>query len=154
MVATSSGELREPSLSTPIALGALGGLALFGFYVLLLSALGNVSHAFEQLNRDGWFIGPILIGFSIQVGVFVRIKQLHRHRRPHAALTAASAGTGAASMAACCVHHIGDVLPLLGISALSIGLEALRTPFMIASLIMNAGGASYMFYRLKRFKEC
>src|SRR3972149_4196192 len=56
-------------------------------------------------------------GFGVQVGLFSFIRRAIRERRAAATgSVAVSGGISTGSMAACCVHHLGAVLPLLGLS--------------------------------------
>jgi len=43
-------------------------------------------------------------------------------------------------MVACCLHHVTDVLPVLGISAAATFLTRYQRPFMLLGLGMNIVG--------------
>ena len=66
----------------------------------------------------------LIVGFGVQIGMFVNTRILIKARSISGA-TSAAAGAGsvsAGSMVACCMHHITDVLPILGISAFAVFL--------------------------------
>jgi len=52
----------------------------------------------------------------------------------------AGGGTSTAAMVACCLHHVADLLPLLGLSAAASFLAAYKIPFMLVGLAMNGVG--------------
>jgi hypothetical protein len=62
----------------------------------------------------------------------------------------ASGGTSATAMVACCIHHVTDVLPILGISAAASFLTRYQRPFMLVGLAMNFIGIIVMLAVLYR----
>jgi hypothetical protein len=56
----------------------------------------------------------------------------------------ASGSTSATAMIACCLHHVTDVLPILGLSAVATFLTRYQRPFMLASLGLNLVGILVM----------
>lgn len=51
-----------------------------------------------------------------------------------------SGGTSVTAMVACCLHHVTDVLPVLGLSAAATFLTRYQQPFMLVGLGMNITG--------------
>ena len=95
-------------------------------------------------------MGLIALGFGTQVGLFVELRRLDRHHRAGVAVTAASTGTSGAAMLACCAHHVVDLLPLVGLSAAAVFLDAYRTPLLLAGIGMNALGIAVIGRQLRR----
>jgi hypothetical protein len=62
----------------------------------------------------------------------------------------ASGGTSVTAMVACCLHHVTDVLPILGLSAAATFLTRYQRPFMLAGLGMNILGIIIMLVVLYR----
>jgi hypothetical protein len=84
----------------------------------------------------------LVLGFGAQIGMFFYAReQMHESA---AAGAAASTGISAASMVACCAHHLADILPFLGISALGILFAKYQTVFLLAGILSNILGISYM----------
>jgi hypothetical protein len=48
------------------------------------------------------------------------------------------------AMAACCAHHVADVLPLVGLTAAATFLANWKIPFMIVGLLTNIIGIVVM----------
>ncbi len=127
------------------------GLAAAGFLVLLY--LGIVTwgqgwtHAVELLGQDRALVSAIAGGFGVQMGLYSYLRLVVHHGVRLAAPTAATgAGTGTSSVAmvACCLHHVTDVLPVLGLSGAAIFLNQYRVPFMVVGLVVNAVGVAIM----------
>ncbi|HXH25529.1 MAG TPA: YHS domain-containing protein, partial [Vicinamibacterales bacterium] len=118
----------------------IGSAALLTLYLGIISLAQGVEHAFEQLALDAPFVGLIALGFGIQVGLFTELRAVDRHHRAAAAVTAAGTGTSTAAMLACCAHHLVDVLPIVGLSAASVFLNAYKTPLFVVGIAMNLIG--------------
>ncbi|MBI4200253.1 MAG: hypothetical protein HY535_07260 [Chloroflexi bacterium] len=134
-----------------MSLPILFGLAASGLLVLLY--LGIVAwaqgwaHAVDLLAQDRAFVAAIALGFGVQAGLYSHLRLVVHHRMRLAAPTATTAaGTGASSaaMVACCLHHVTDVLPVLGLSGAAIFLHDYRVPFMVAGLAVNGVGVLLM----------
>lgn len=65
----------------------------------------------------------------------------------------ASGGTSATAMVACCIHHVTDVLPILGLSAAASFLTRYQRPFMLIGLAMNLIGIGVMLFVLYRERQ-
>ncbi len=66
------------------------------------------------------------------------------------ALMGTSGGTSVTAMVACCIHHVTDVLPVLGVSAAATFLTRYQRPFMLVGLGMNILGILLMLTVLYR----
>ena len=137
--------------STAAAAGLLAATVLVGLYLALVTWGQTFEHAVQLLGDEWYLVGPIAAGFGLQIGLFVRVRQLAR-RRSAAPTALAASGTGAstAGMLACCAHHVSDVVPLLGLSGATVFLNDYRVPFMVAGLAVNAVGVAVMLRVLRR----
>jgi len=116
-----------------------------GFLTLLyfgiVSLAESPQHALELFWEDRWFVFPIIIGFGIQSALYIILKkQLFipvAQTGPSGAMTGASGGVSTAAMAACCAHHVADVLPILGLTAAAAFLAEYRIAFMALGLGMT-----------------
>jgi hypothetical protein len=149
---------RPMTLTAPIrARSIVAGIVACG--VLLAAYLGIISlaqgfpHALAQLAADAVFVGPIAAGFGIQIALFVELRAIDRRHRATAAVTAAGTGTSAAAMLACCAHHLVDLLPLVGLSAAAVFLNAYKTPLFLLGIAMNIIGIVVIARRLDRARQ-
>jgi cation transport ATPase len=141
--------LKERSLRIPILAGIAGALVLLAVYLLILSIAQSQGHALEQFSQDAWFVGLITAGFGIQVGLFVHLRASIQ-RGTSTAVPVGSGVTSTAAMAACCAHHLADVLPFLGLTAAAVFLDQYRDWIMLAALLMTAIGIGYMAYTVRK----
>jgi hypothetical protein len=132
----------------PFGAGLVGGIFLFALYFGLVSWAESPRHAIEYFWQDRWIVIPIIIGFGVQTGLYVIInKRLFvpvPNTGPSRALTGASGATSTLAVAACCAHHVTDVLPILGLTAAATFLAQYRTIFMLVGLGMTLVGISVM----------
>lgn len=147
--------VRPPSLIEPrsIAAGVLAAAALLGVYIGIISLAQGAEHALEQLATDAVFVGLIAAGFGTQIALFVELRAVDRLHRSAAAVTAVGTGTSAAAMLACCAHHLVDLLPLLGLSAAAVFLNAYQTPLFLVSIGMNVIGIVVIARQLQRARR-
>lgn len=153
---TAVAQLLRPSLPVAprsIVTGILGAAALLGVYLAIISLAQGVDHAFEQLASDALFVGLIAAGFGIQIALFAELRAVDRNHRAAAAVTVAGTGTSAAAMLACCAHHLVDLLPLVGLSAAAVFLNAYRTPLFVLGIGMNVVGIIVIGRQLRRARR-
>ena len=136
-----------------IGAGVAGSAALLGLYLGIIGLSQGVEHAFAQLATDALFVGLIAAGFGTQVALFVELRTLDRRHRAGAAITAAGTGTSAAAMLACCAHHVVDLLPIVGLSAAAVFLDAYKTPLFGLGIGMNALGIVVIGRQLLRARR-
>ncbi len=129
-------------------------LALILFYLLLVGLVESWAHARELLLDDAFFVGAISLGFGIQIGLFSYVKQVQKLFKSGSitAITASGTGTSTVSMVACCLHHLGDVLPLIGLSGLTLFFEQYRYPMMWVGIMANVAGIVLMLRMINKHR--
>lgn len=134
--------------------GSLGSALLFGIYLGILTLANSFSHALEQFLLLWFWMAPLIVGFGLQVGLFTFMRGYARKRQAmHAVGSSAVGATGGiatGSMVACCMHHLADVLPLIGISAIALFLGKFQTVFLFIGVASSLMGLTLM---LKHIQE-
>ena len=136
-----------------IAAGIVGAAVLLNLYLGIVSLAQGVEHALQQLATDALFVGFITVGFGTQIALFAELRVLDRRHRAAAAVTAAGTGTSAAAMLACCAHHLVELLPLVGLSAAAVFLNAYKTPLLFVGIGMNILGMVIIARQLQRARR-
>ena len=142
-----------PIAPRSIAAGVVGAAVLLGLYLGIVSLAQGIEHALEQLATDALFVGLITVGFGTQIALFAELRVLDRRHRAAAAVTAAGTGTSAAAMLACCAHHLVELLPLVGLSAAAVFLNAYKTPLLFVGIGMNIIGIVVIARQLQRARQ-
>jgi len=138
--------IQNKTLKKSILFGILGSLSLSSLYFLILTLLNSAEHALSQF-LDLWYLMiPLIIGFGIQIGLYVYVKESFKMIKAGAATSAvtASGGVSAVSMAACCAHHLTDILPLIGLTFLSAFLIKYQISFILLGVLSNILGIIMM----------
>jgi len=98
---------------------------------------------------------PLLAGFGIQVGLFSylrRFARLAKSGQLSGVPVVTSAGISTGSMIACCLHHVVDVLPILGLSAVAIFVSQFQSFLLAVGVVSNLTGISYMLYNIQKHR--
>ena len=141
------------SIKRHVFIGVIAAILLLGVYVGIIGVVQGLAHAWEQTARLWYWVLALAVGFGIQAGLFSFIRQSLRQRRASATV-AASGGISAGSMAACCAHHLGDVLPLLGLSGAAAFLVGYQQFFIILGVLFNVVGITIMLDTIQRHGLC
>jgi len=136
-----------------VATGLLGGVALIGLYLGIVR-IGSASwpHTVELLLTDWYFVAAVATGFGVQVGLFTHLRQILRQNGRMRSATAVAAGgtaTSTTSMVACCLHHLTEVLPVIGLSGAAVFFTAYKVPVILFGLATNGLGI-WMMWRAIR----
>lgn len=123
------------------------------YFGILIWAQGREA-AMSIFLSNRLYVIPIWITFGIQVALFSILR--FRLFIPTAvaarsgAVMGTSGGTSMTAMVACCIHHVTDVLPVLGLSAAATFLTRYQRSFMLLGLGMNIFGIIFMLTVLYR----
>jgi hypothetical protein len=135
----------------------MGSILIASFYVGILTWAQGWDYASSQFIRDRWYVIPIILGFAVQAALYSILRFrlfIPVSSTAHAgSMIGASGGTSATAMVACCIHHVTDVLPILGLSAAASFLTRYQRPFMLAGLVMNLIGIGVMLFVLNRERQ-
>ncbi len=137
-----------------IIIGLIASFSLLALYFGILSLANSFSHAIEQFSQMGYWILLLVAGFGLQVGLYFFIRASFRLKQmasPTAAV-ATSGGISTGSMIACCLHHLVDVLPLIGLAAAAVFLTQYQLLFIIIGIFSNLIGITIMLEIIQKHK--
>ncbi len=123
--------------------GVIASLGMALFYVFIMFLTMPYSEVWYQFVSFWYLIIGIVIGFGIQIGLWVYIKNCG-HMDASGGVAGASGAMSGTAMLACCAHHLADVLPILGLSGAAIFLTQYQRPFLVLGLSINLLGIAYM----------
>lgn len=122
----------------PLLIGALGVFAMLGFYIAVLTFFESLEYAISQFTRLWYYMLPLLLGFGIQLTLHQYIKNYARgYRNITKRQTVIGGSTSASSMVLCCAHHFIEVLPLIGLTALTSFLVQYQEQFLTLGLAVS-----------------
>lgn len=144
---TAENYRRYPLIKKPVLYGFIAGTALLSIYFLILTVANSFSHAIGQFKNMWYWITLLVLGFGIQVGLFIYMRAAIRLKKDSSVATstvAAAGGISTTSMVACRAHHVTDVLPILGVSAAAVFLNHYQDVFIIVGVLSNLIGITVM----------
>lgn len=145
---------RRQRILIPIGAGIFGALSLTALYFGIVSWAESPQHALELLWQDRWIVGPIILGFGVQAGLYIILKKglflPIANMEASGAMTGAGGSTSALAMAACCAHHVSDVFPILGLTVVASFFAEYRLAFMWLGLGTTLVGIAMMLRILIR----
>lgn len=142
-----------------IPLGAflLGSLLIAAVYFGILIWAQGWDSALDIFVPNRWYVIPIWISFGIQAALYsilrFRLFVPTTSTANTGAVMGTSGGTSVTAMVACCLHHVTDVLPVLGLSAVATFLTRYQRPFMLVGLVMNLLGVLVMLIIMYRERK-
>lgn len=136
-----------------IVWGIVAALTMSVFYLLIMFfTMPSAGEVWDSFNQFWYLITGIIIGFGVQIGLWVYLKNYHKAQPVSGALPGISGATSGTAMIACCAHHLAEILPILGLSGAAIFLTQYQEPFLIVGLSINLAGIAYMLLLLNKQK--
>ncbi|MBI2860217.1 MAG: hypothetical protein HYX91_01765 [Chloroflexi bacterium] len=133
-----------------VLIGIGAALVLLMAYLGIITLAESLKHALDQTADLWYWIAALVAGFGVQAGLFSFIRDGLRRRGAATASVAATGGVSTGSMAACCAHHLTDVLPLFGLSGLTTFLTQYQTLFIVIGVVSNLVGITIMLETIQR----
>ena len=132
----------------PLAWGVVAFTALMAIYFGVLTLVSGWSFTLGQFTQYWYYIVPLGIGFALQVGLFVRLRELVAGASGTKTVMAASGTTSAAAMVSCCTHYLVNLAPILGAAGLVTFVSQYQVQFFWVGLAFNGAGLAYIGKRL------
>jgi hypothetical protein len=134
-----------------------GSFSIAGIYFGIITWAQGWDYALNQFSLNRWYVVPIWIAFGIQAALYAILRFrlfIPTSSTGHTgALMGTSGGTSVTAMVACCLHHVTDVLPILGVSAAATFLTRYQRPFMLFGLGTEIVGIVIMLIILYRERK-
>ncbi|MBE0481592.1 MAG: hypothetical protein IBX68_11520 [Dehalococcoidia bacterium] len=136
-----------------ILVGAVAATLLIAAYAVTIGLVQDWGHVWQQASGLWYWLLALAGGFGVQAGLFSFIRQRVKERRVMSTASVTASGSlSAGSMAACCAHHLAEVLPFLGLSGAAIFLAQYQLPFIIAGVLSNIVGIIIMLETIQRHR--
>jgi protein-S-isoprenylcysteine O-methyltransferase Ste14 len=130
-------------------------IGLLSVYVVVLTLGNSFEHALSELIKWWPWLLFQLMGFGIQMSMFFHMRDLSKlgKWRGSASSLAVGGGVSASTMIACCLHHVTDVLPIIGLSAATLLLTQYQSLFMSLGVLANLVGIIIMLENLQQHTD-
>lgn len=134
-------------LKNPFVFGASIGILVIIFNISIASlAEGSFEKGYQTFLTNGMFVYLVPLTVSVQMGLFRYHRNITTGNMAHSEKVGiAGSATSSLTMVACCLHHISDILPSIGlILAASSFLIQYKDIIIIIGLLANIIGSIYI----------
>lgn len=132
----------------PALYGTVAAAMLLVVYTVVVSVVSGWAFMLEQFAAFWYFIVALAAGFGVQIGLFVRLRDIASHRDASGKMVAVSGGTSTAAMISCCAHYLTNVAPVLGATGFIAVVAQYQTQLFWVGLAFNAAGVVYVGRKL------
>ena len=132
----------------PVIYGVAAGALLLGAYAVVLLLVSGVEFLRTQFAQFWYFVLALATGFGVQVGLYIRLREVTRHDSGSGKVVAVSGGTSTAAMISCCAHYVANVLPVLGATGVVALVAQYQTELFWVGLLFSLAGVIYVGRKL------
>ena len=130
----------------------VSSFSLLSVYVIILTVGNSLSHAILEIVKWWPFLTFQLLGFGLQASMYLYMRDSQKMGAWNGSSSMTmSSGVSATSMVACCLHHVTELLPIIGFSAATLLLSSYQVVFMSVGVLSNIVGVIIMLIRLQKY---
>lgn len=141
----------KKSIAQPIIWAIIATLALTVIYFAIVSFISGYAFAGSQFAKFWYYFASLAIGFGIQIGLYIHLKQLIRSGG--GSVVAITGTTSTAAMVSCCAHYLVNILPVLGVSAFASLVGEYQIQLFWIGIAFNFAGIAYIVGRIIKTKQ-
>jgi len=141
------------NITKPILYGTLASIFLIGIYFVVVGLISKPSFAISQWSQYWYFIVSLAVGFGIQMGLYVYLKNEVSNMQGSGKVLGITGTTSTATMVSCCTHYLVNVLPILGVTGIATFVSQYQTDFFWVGILFNLGGIFYIVSKIVEFKK-
>jgi hypothetical protein len=132
--------------------GGLASLMMLILYVGIMLIFNPLYYVIDDfISKFIWFSLLIII-FGVQIGLITFVRSVNNRRKMTKGQTALSGGISTTSMLACCIHHVTEFIPLIGISAFTIFLVEFQVFFLIVGILFGTLSIMNILIHIQKHK--
>lgn len=133
--------------------GVLSSVVLSVIYFVVVSTVSGWNFMIDQFSQYWYFIVSLSIGFGVQIGLYLYLKQLIKHGDTSGRVVAVTGTTSTLSMISCCAHYLVNIIPVLGVTGLASFVGAYQIELFWFGLLMNLSGILFISNRIHKFSQ-
>lgn len=138
----------------PVLFGGLATALMLAVYFGVLALISGWEFTLVQFSDFWFYVVPLATGFGIQIGLFVRLRELLNQTKQSGVVVATSGTTSTAAMISCCAHYLANAAPVLGATGLVAFAAQFQVELFWVGLLFNVAGIAYLGDKvLKAFRE-
>ncbi len=134
--------------------GLLASVILLAVYFGILTLVSGWVFAQVQFYDFWYFIVSLALGFGLQVGLYVYLKNsIHQKVIGGGKMLGVTGTTSTAAMISCCSHYLANLLPILGVTGLVTFVAQYQSELFGLGILFNLAGIAYMLNNIYKLKN-
>jgi Cu+-exporting ATPase len=139
-------------ISKSLLKGTAAALIMLSIYFTVLTLVSGWNFAQNQFSNYWYFVVSLAVGFGIQIGLFVYLRNLIKDGQVSSKVLGVTGTTSTAAMVSCCTHYLANLLPVIGAAGLVTFVAQYQVQLFWVALLFNIGGIAYMASKVTKFK--
>ena len=150
---TSSQNNMNHNITKSILYGTLARAILLGIYFAVLTFVSGWGFAQSQFESYWYFIISLAVGFGIQIGLYVYLRNLIHDSPGGGKVLGVTGATSTVTMVSCCTHYLVNLLPILGAVGIVTFVAQYQLEFFWIGILFNFGGILYIVSKIIKFNK-
>jgi Cu+-exporting ATPase len=143
--------MQEKIILKSTLYGILASGLLLGVYFVVLTLVSGWNFAQDQFLDFWYFIVSLAIGFGIQIGLSMYLKDLIKGKRSEGKMLGVTGVTSTTAMVSCCTHYLASLLPILGTVGIVTFVAQYQIELFWVGILFNLGGIAYIANKIFEF---
>ena len=136
------------SMFRPLVIGTLATVAMLAVYFGVLTLVSGWDFTVSQFAEFWYYVVPLTLGFGIQIGLYVRLRQRLADHHTGGKMVVASGATSTGAMLACCTHYLANILPVIGAASAVTLVAQYQVELFWVGLAFNLAGIAFIGSRI------
>jgi Cu+-exporting ATPase len=136
------------SMFRPLVIGTLATVAMLAVYFGVLTLVSGWDFTVSQFAEFWYYVVPLTLGFGIQIGLYVRLRQQLAHHHTGGKMVVASGATSTGAMLACCTHYLANIVPVIGAAGAVTLVAQYQVELFWVGLAFNLAGIIFIASRI------
>lgn len=146
------------TLVKSLSWGTAAFVLMLAVFFGVVSLVSGLDFTLEQFAAFWYFIIALALGFGIQVGLYIHLRQIVGQQKMSGKMVAATGTTSTAAMVSCCAHYLVNVLPVLGVTGFVTLIAQYQVQLFWVGLAVNLAAILYIAPKVvkavKEHKQC
>jgi Cu+-exporting ATPase len=138
------------TFARPFLFGLLTTALMLGIYFGVLGLISGWEYTVSEFYRFWPYPVALSVGFGIQIGLYVMLKQQLARHHGATRMIAATGTTSAAAMISYCSHYLVNVLPVVGAAGFVTLVAQYQVELFWVGLAFNVAGIIFVGSRLRQ----
>jgi len=145
--------MKKDAIIKAIIKGLIATISLLLVYFIILTLISGWGFAKVQFFDFWYFVISLAVGFGIQIGLYVYLKNMIRSRDLPRGMLVTTGSTSTLSMVSCCAHYLVNILPLIGVTGFITVVAQYQIELFWVGIGFNLFGIIFIANKVYKFSK-